>query len=80
MGVGDQCHVPAVLPRKSPVSNVWEAGWAPWPVWMGDENSPLLGFNPIQPLLLYGCNTWATGINDENKVDIFERKVLRRIC
>jgi len=53
MGVGDQCHALAALPRKNPVSNVWEAGWAPWPVWMGAENSPLLGFSPqtVQPVV-----------------------------
>ena len=25
-------------PRKDLVPNVWEAGWAPGPVWMGAEN------------------------------------------
>jgi len=38
-GVGGQRHVPAALPPgKDPVHIVWEAGWAPEPVWTGAEN------------------------------------------
>jgi hypothetical protein len=33
----------------------------------------------IKPVLLYGCETWAMGKNDESKISIFERKVLRKI-
>jgi hypothetical protein len=33
----------------------------------------------IQPVLLYGCETWAIGKNDESTISIFERKVLRKI-
>ena len=33
----------------------------------------------IRPVLLYGSETWATTKNDENKIKIFERKILRRI-
>jgi hypothetical protein len=33
----------------------------------------------IKPVLLYGCETWAMGINDKSKISIFERKVLRKI-
>jgi hypothetical protein len=29
---------PLFTPRKDPVPNVREAGWAPGPVWTGDEN------------------------------------------
>jgi hypothetical protein len=41
MGVVGQRHAPAALPpppRKDPVPTVWEAGWAPGPVWTGAEN------------------------------------------
>jgi hypothetical protein len=34
----------------------------------------------IRPFLLYGCETWAINKSDDNKVRIFERKVLRSIC
>jgi len=34
----------------------------------------------IRPCLLYGCETWAINKSDDNKVSIFERKVLRSIC
>lgn len=33
----------------------------------------------IKPVLLYGCETWATAKNDENKMGTFKREVLRRI-
>jgi hypothetical protein len=33
----------------------------------------------IKPVLLYWCETWAMGKNDESKISIFERKVLREI-
>ena len=36
MGVFDQCHAPAaLLPGEDPVQ---EAGWAPRPIWTGEEN------------------------------------------
>ena len=39
MAVGGQRHAPGALPpRKDPVPTVWEAGWAPGPVWTGAEN------------------------------------------
>jgi len=39
MGVGGQRHAPvAFTPRKDPVPIVQEAGWAPGPVWTGEEN------------------------------------------
>ena len=39
MGVGGQRHSTNVFnPGKDPVPIVQEAGWAPWPVWMGAEN------------------------------------------
>jgi hypothetical protein len=38
-GVGGPSHAPAALaPEKDPVPIVWEAGWAPEPVWSGAEN------------------------------------------
>jgi len=38
---------------NDPVPTVYEAGWAPWLVWMFIENSPLPGFDPwtIQPVV-----------------------------
>jgi len=39
-------------PEKDPVPIVWEAGWAPRPVWTGAENFAPLGFDPrtVQPV------------------------------
>jgi sorting nexin-29 len=34
----------------------------------------------IRPVLTYSAECWATTKNDERQLDIFERKVLRRIC
>jgi hypothetical protein len=33
----------------------------------------------IRPVLLYGCETWAINRYNEEKIVIFERKVLRKI-
>jgi hypothetical protein len=33
----------------------------------------------IRPVLLYGCETWAINRYNEEKIEIFERKVLRKI-
>jgi hypothetical protein len=43
MGVRGQRHAPAALQ---------EAGWAPHPIWTGEENFPPLGFDPraLQPV------------------------------
>jgi hypothetical protein len=47
MGVGVQRHAQAANSRVTdPVPIVQEDGWDPGPVWMGEENSPLMGFNP----------------------------------
>ena len=44
MGVGGQCYVAATFPWKNNlVPIVQEAGWAPGPVWMGEENLALTG-------------------------------------
>jgi hypothetical protein len=53
MGVGGQRHAPAVFtPGKDPVPIVQEAGWAPWPVWMGVENLAHTGIpSPDHPAL-----------------------------
>ena len=39
-------------PRKDPVPNVQEAGWAPGPGWTGAENLAPPGFDPrtVQPI------------------------------
>jgi len=33
----------------------------------------------IKPIVLYACETWATTKTDENKLGVFERKILRQI-
>jgi hypothetical protein len=33
----------------------------------------------LRPILSYGCETWSVTKGDEEKLNIFERKVLRRI-
>ncbi|KAF0713444.1 putative nuclease HARBI1, partial [Aphis craccivora] len=33
----------------------------------------------LRPVLTYGCETWSVTKGDEEKLNIFERKVLRRI-
>jgi hypothetical protein len=33
----------------------------------------------LRPVVTYACCTWATTAGDENKLSIFERKVLRKI-
>ncbi|XP_022171125.1 uncharacterized protein LOC111034293 [Myzus persicae] len=33
----------------------------------------------VRPIVLYACGAWASTKSDENKLRIFERKVLRRI-
>ena len=44
MRVGGQRHVPAALPpEKYPVPIIYEAVWAPGPVWTGAENLALNG-------------------------------------
>ena len=34
-----------IYPRKDPVPIVYEAGWAPGPVWTGEEKPPAQGFD-----------------------------------
>jgi len=42
-----QRHAPAALyPGKDPVLIVQQAGWAPGPVWTGEENLAPPGFDP----------------------------------
>jgi len=33
----------------------------------------------LRPTVSYACSTWATTSGDENKLNIFERKVLRKM-
>jgi len=41
---------PHFTPGKDPVPTVWEAGWAPGPVWTGAENLALNGIrSPDRP-------------------------------
>ena len=49
--MGGQRHAPAGLPQvKDPVPIVWEAGWAPGPVWTGAENLAPIGIpSPDRP-------------------------------
>ena len=42
--------LPLITPRKDPVPNVQEAGWAPGPVWTGAENLATTGIrSPDRP-------------------------------
>jgi hypothetical protein len=34
----------------------------------------------IRPIVTYGCETWAMTVTDQNRVLVFERRVLRKIC
>jgi len=56
MGVGGQRHAPAALPPgEDSVPIVYEAGWAPGPVWTGAENLASTGIrSPCRPAL----NDW----------------------
>ena len=33
----------------------------------------------IRPVVTYGCETWAMTVTDQNRVLVFERRVLRKI-
>ena len=33
----------------------------------------------IQPVVTYGCETWAMTVTDQNRLLVFERRVLRKI-
>jgi hypothetical protein len=33
----------------------------------------------IQPVVLYGCETWALMLREENRLRVFENRVIRRI-
>jgi hypothetical protein len=33
----------------------------------------------ILPVVLYGCETWSLTLREENRLNVFENKVLRRI-
>jgi len=35
--------------------------------------------NIILPVVLYGCETWSLTLREENKLRVFENRVLRRI-
>jgi hypothetical protein len=48
-----QHYAPAAFtPGKDPIPILWEAGWAPEPVWIGAENLAPPGFDPrtFQPV------------------------------
>jgi len=33
----------------------------------------------VKPVLMYGCETWKINKSDENKIDVFQSRCLRRI-
>ena len=33
----------------------------------------------VKPVLMYGCDTWKMNKRDENKIDVFQSRCLRRI-
>jgi hypothetical protein len=43
------------------------------------KNKEKLYTTYLRPVVTYACCTWATTAGDENKLNIFERKVLRKI-
>jgi len=45
-GVGGQRHTPAALPPGKTQHPLYEAGWAPGPVWTGAENLAPNGTRP----------------------------------
>ena len=46
--------------ERDPVPIVYEAGWAPWPVWTGVENlAPLPGFDPRTVHSVARCYTYS---------------------
>jgi hypothetical protein len=48
-GAGDQRHAPTAFPReRDPVSVIWEAGWAPEPVWTDAENFAFTGIRFLE--------------------------------
>jgi len=48
MEVSGQSHaLVAVLRERELVTNVWGAGWAPQPVWMGVENLAPTGIRSL---------------------------------
>ena len=48
MGVGGQHHAPAAYTReRDPVPIVYEAGWAPGPVWTGAKNLASTGIRSL---------------------------------
>jgi hypothetical protein len=54
MKVGGQRHAPtALLPGKKPGAHLYKAGWAPGPVWTGEENLASTGIrSPGRPAVL----------------------------
>jgi hypothetical protein len=61
MEVGGQHHAPAALPPgMRPVPIVWQAVWAPGPVWTGVEYLSPLEFDlqTVQPVVSR-CTDWA---------------------
>jgi hypothetical protein len=43
------------------------------------SNKVLWEIHAILSLILYGCETWSLTLNEENRLRVFENKVLRRI-
>jgi len=43
------------------------------------KNKEKLYTSYLRPVVTYACCTWATTAGDENKLNIFERMVIRRI-
>jgi hypothetical protein len=33
----------------------------------------------LRPILIYGCETWAMTVTEQNRLLVFERRVLRKI-
>ena len=35
--------------------------------------------NTVRPIVTYGCETWAMIVTEQNRLLVFERRVLRKI-
>ena len=50
-GVGDQHYAPFIYPGRAPVPILYEVGWAPRPLWKGEENLAPTGVpSPVRPV------------------------------
>jgi hypothetical protein len=44
-----------------------------------DNNKVVLTSTLVRPVLMYGCESWSLTKNEGNEINIFERKIQRKI-